>query len=162
MDSERLHDRVWYFRRWRRTYCEGRLLDKGEVGGSSPPRPTIQITSKYAAISTFHLFRESPSKNRFAKNLPKIGSPVRPIIEGVPKPPADLQYVNVRSAGRPGRGKKCRGLEGLARSVSSTTAGPVLLPVNTPQEWQLSAPTCTSMQMELRKNSRGASESVCP
>jgi hypothetical protein len=27
--------------------------DKGEVGGSSPPRPTIQITSKYAAILTF-------------------------------------------------------------------------------------------------------------
>jgi len=29
--------------------------DKGEVGGSSPPRPTIQITSKYAAILTFPL-----------------------------------------------------------------------------------------------------------
>jgi hypothetical protein len=27
--------------------------DKGEVGGSSPPRPTIQITSKYEAIHTF-------------------------------------------------------------------------------------------------------------
>jgi hypothetical protein len=27
--------------------------DKGEVGGSSPPRPTIQITNKYAAILTF-------------------------------------------------------------------------------------------------------------
>jgi hypothetical protein len=30
--------------------------DKGEVGGSSPPRPTIQITSKYAAILTFPPF----------------------------------------------------------------------------------------------------------
>jgi hypothetical protein len=30
-----------------------RYADKGEVGGSSPPRPTIQITSKYAAILTF-------------------------------------------------------------------------------------------------------------
>jgi hypothetical protein len=29
--------------------------DKGEVGGSSPPRPTIKITSKYAAILTFPL-----------------------------------------------------------------------------------------------------------
>ena len=28
--------------------------DKGEVGGSSPPRPTIQI-SNYAAILTFPL-----------------------------------------------------------------------------------------------------------
>src|ERR1700756_688724 len=30
-----------------------RYSDKGEVGGSSPPRPTIQITNKYAAIPTF-------------------------------------------------------------------------------------------------------------
>jgi hypothetical protein len=30
-----------------------RNTDKGEVGGSSPPRPTIQITNKYAAILTF-------------------------------------------------------------------------------------------------------------
>src|SRR5260370_21934087 len=29
--------------------------DKGEVGGSNPPRPTIQITNKYAAILTFPL-----------------------------------------------------------------------------------------------------------
>jgi hypothetical protein len=37
----------------RRTY--GRNTDKGEVGGSSPPRPTIQIPNKYAAILTFPL-----------------------------------------------------------------------------------------------------------
>src|ERR1700736_3713286 len=36
--------------------------DKGEVGGSSPPRPTIQITSKYAAILTFPLFGALPQK----------------------------------------------------------------------------------------------------
>ena len=35
----------------RRTYDLN--TDKGEVGGSSPPRPTIQITNKYAAIRTF-------------------------------------------------------------------------------------------------------------
>ncbi len=29
--------------------------DKGEVGGSCPPRPTIQITSKYGAILSFSL-----------------------------------------------------------------------------------------------------------
>jgi hypothetical protein len=46
--------------------------DKGEVGGSSPPRPTIQITSKYAAILTFPLPGDLPSKTRFAKNLPKV------------------------------------------------------------------------------------------
>ncbi len=36
--------------------------DKGEVGGSSPPRPTIQITSKYASILTFPLFGALPQK----------------------------------------------------------------------------------------------------
>jgi hypothetical protein len=39
-----------------------RAPDKGEVGGSSPPRPTIQITSKYAAILTFPLFGDLPQK----------------------------------------------------------------------------------------------------
>jgi hypothetical protein len=34
-------------------YSTIKAPDKGEVGGSSPPRPTIQITSKYAAILTF-------------------------------------------------------------------------------------------------------------
>ncbi len=36
--------------------------DKGEVGGSSPPRPTIQITSKYPAILTFPLSKGLPQK----------------------------------------------------------------------------------------------------
>jgi len=35
--------------------CYDLNTDKGEVGGSSPPRPTIKITSKYAAILTFPL-----------------------------------------------------------------------------------------------------------
>ena len=38
-----------------------RNTDKGEVGGSNPPRPTIQITSKYAAILTFPLSGKDPS-----------------------------------------------------------------------------------------------------
>ena len=36
-------------------YSTIKAPDKGEVGGSSPPRPTIQIASKYAAILTFPL-----------------------------------------------------------------------------------------------------------
>ncbi|HEY6386145.1 MAG TPA: hypothetical protein VIX91_10725, partial [Candidatus Acidoferrum sp.] len=40
----------------------GLNTDKGEVGGSSPPRPTIQITSKYAAIRTFPLFGDLDQK----------------------------------------------------------------------------------------------------
>src|SRR5260370_37423937 len=41
---------------------QSRKPDKGEVGGSSPPRPTIQITSKYAAILTFPLFGDLAQK----------------------------------------------------------------------------------------------------
>jgi len=39
-----------------------RNTDKGEVGGSSPPRPTIQIPNKYGAILTFPLFGDLPQK----------------------------------------------------------------------------------------------------
>ena len=42
--------------------------DKGEVGGSSPPRPTIKIISKYAAILTFPLSGNVSQKT----NLPTI------------------------------------------------------------------------------------------
>ena len=42
--------------------------DKGEVGGSSPPRPTIQITSKEAAILTFPLSGNTSQKT----DLPTI------------------------------------------------------------------------------------------
>src|SRR5882762_4873890 len=45
--------------------------DKGEVGGSSPPRPTIQITNIYAAILTFPfpgLFIKKPFCQIFAKS----------------------------------------------------------------------------------------------
>ena len=34
-------------------YSTIKAPDKGEVGGSSPSRPTIQIPNKYAAILTF-------------------------------------------------------------------------------------------------------------
>src|SRR5216684_3203620 len=43
-------------------YSTIKAPDKGEVGGSSPPRPTIQITSKYASILTFPLFGALPQK----------------------------------------------------------------------------------------------------
>jgi hypothetical protein len=43
-------------------YSTIKAPDKGEVGGSSPPRPTIQFTSKYAAILTFPLFGAFPQK----------------------------------------------------------------------------------------------------
>src|SRR5712692_9775471 len=43
-------------------YSTIKAPDKGEVGGSSPPRPTIQISSKYASILTFPLFGALPQK----------------------------------------------------------------------------------------------------
>src|SRR5260370_35524109 len=43
-------------------YSTIKAPDKGEVGGSSPPRPTIQITSKHAAILTFPLFGDLTQK----------------------------------------------------------------------------------------------------
>src|SRR6266446_2842804 len=49
-------------------YSTIKVPDKGEVGGSSPPRPTIQITSKYAAILTFPLSGNISKKT----NLPTI------------------------------------------------------------------------------------------
>jgi hypothetical protein len=61
----------------RRIYCEGRLPDKGEVGGSSPPRPTIQI-SKYAAILTFPLPGACSEKavcQKFAKSSSRLTLP---------------------------------------------------------------------------------------
>jgi hypothetical protein len=48
--------------------CAGLIPDKGEVGGSSPPKPTIKITSKYAAILTFPLSEDLPHKT----DLPTI------------------------------------------------------------------------------------------
>jgi len=47
---------------------QGLITDKGEVGGSSPPRPTIQISNKYAAILTFPL----PGNISKKTNLPTI------------------------------------------------------------------------------------------
>jgi len=43
-------------------YSTIKAPDKGEVGGSSPPRPTIQITSKYAVILTFPVIGALPQK----------------------------------------------------------------------------------------------------
>src|SRR5260370_15070758 len=43
-------------------YSTIKAPDKGEVGGSSPPRPTIQITNIYAAILTFPLFWDLAQK----------------------------------------------------------------------------------------------------
>src|SRR6266436_8532452 len=49
-------------------YSTIKAPDKGGVGGSSPPRPTIQITSNYAAILTFPLLGKISQKT----NLPTI------------------------------------------------------------------------------------------
>ena len=51
-------------------YSTIKAPDKGEVGGSSPPRPTIKIINKYAAIHVFPSKGELSSKTilpKFAK-----------------------------------------------------------------------------------------------
>ena len=68
--------------RSRRTYCEGPHPDKGEVGGSSPPRPTIQITSKYAEILTFCLSSDLPLKTDLPKICQKSDRRIRPLTMG--------------------------------------------------------------------------------
>jgi hypothetical protein len=60
---DRLSSRRKYY-----AYSTLKAPDKGEVGGSSPPRPTIQISSKYAAILTFPLAVNISQK----PNLPTI------------------------------------------------------------------------------------------
>src|SRR5260370_40810224 len=56
--------------------------DKGEVGGSSPPKPTIQITSKYVTILTFP-FRGISLKKPM--NFEQCDSPSNPR-----RPPPDM------------------------------------------------------------------------
>jgi hypothetical protein len=46
----------------RRTYYKGRIPDKGEVGGSSPPRPTINQPQCLCGHSRFCLSPEFPAK----------------------------------------------------------------------------------------------------
>src|SRR5216683_7157574 len=61
------------------TYSTPKAPDKGEVGGSSPPRPTI-ITSKYAAILTFPLsgnISQKPFCQKSAKSPSRLQLPVR-------------------------------------------------------------------------------------
>ena len=60
---DRLSSRRKYY-----AYSTLKAPDKGEVGGSSPPRPTFPITRKYAVILAFPL-----SENiRLKANLPTI------------------------------------------------------------------------------------------
>ena len=53
-----------------RTYCEGRNPDKGEVGGSSPPTPTIFFNG-----FLFPLRYRQPSMHR-----------VHPMVEAIDNP----------------------------------------------------------------------------
>ena len=57
--------------------------DKGEVGGSSPPRPTIHIISKYAVILTFPLFGDLPQKTVLSTVCQLYDWPDGSILRGV-------------------------------------------------------------------------------
>ncbi|SRR5437773_5082394 len=58
--------------------------DKGEVGGSSPPRPTIQITNIYAAILTFLLSGTCHQETVLPKICQKFELAIDPVFRGLP------------------------------------------------------------------------------
>jgi len=63
--------------------------DKGEVGGSSPPKPTIQITSKYAAIyfsQSARIYHQKPFCQKFAKSQSDLVVIVGDIPMGLSRP----------------------------------------------------------------------------
>jgi hypothetical protein len=74
-----------------------RYSDKSEVGGSSPPRPTITITSKYEAILTFPLAGvcfEKTICQQFAKSSSRLSLPsIRVVACGFPS------YWTIRATG---------------------------------------------------------------
>src|SRR5246127_3043282 len=90
-----------------------RNTDKGEVGGSSPPRPTIQITSKYAAILTFPLSWNITQK----PNLPTIcqlydwpdGTTLRALRPSGEGRTAGIDWAMSRSCPVPRRARQTRG-----------------------------------------------------
>src|SRR2546429_152835 len=57
--------------------------DKGEVGGSSPPRPTIQITNIYAAILTFLLSGTCHQETVLPKICQKFELAIDPVFRGL-------------------------------------------------------------------------------
>ena len=87
-------------------YSTIKAPDKGEVGGSSLPRPTIQITSKYAAILTFCLSSDLPLKTDLPKICQKSDSWITPLPMGFRSDQTSLnilretgaqEYVDVKS-----------------------------------------------------------------
>src|ERR1700687_5399135 len=102
-----------------------RAPDKGEVGGSSPPRPTITINSKYGAILTFPfrgLSLKKPICQLFANfrigrmALHRALRPSRMKAEW-------LASIRIMSRTLPyrveGRGRQCKALPDCARSGKS-------------------------------------------
>ena len=63
-------DKLRYF-----AYSTIKAPDKGEVGGSSPPRPTIQIASKYEAILSFLLSEDRSLKTNLSTICQLPGQP---------------------------------------------------------------------------------------
>ena len=62
-------------------YSTIKAPDKGEVGGSSPPRPTIKSPINTRLFSLLPSRGRAP-KNRFAKNLPKVRGVIRALGHG--------------------------------------------------------------------------------
>ncbi len=80
-------------------YSTIKAPDKGEVGGSSPPRPTIQITNKYAAILTFPFQGTCHQKTILPKICQKFEWAIDPVIRGAtmrdPHETSEVGYGNL-------------------------------------------------------------------
>src|SRR5713101_6476593 len=94
-------------------YSSIKAPDKGEVGGSSPPRPTIQITNKYAAILTFPFQGTCHQKTILPKICQKFEWAIDPVIRGVTmRDPHETSKVMLRCHVE-GRARQCKTLQGL-------------------------------------------------
>src|ERR1700730_10880624 len=106
-------------------YSTIKAPDKGEVGGSSPPRPTIQITSKYAAILTFPLFGDLPQKTVLSTVCQLYDWPDSTTLRGV-KTVREGQTDSIDSvmsrtlpSQLEGRARQCKTLQGCGTSGKS-------------------------------------------
>src|SRR5260370_7662321 len=81
-------DKLHYY-----AYSTIKAPDKGEVGGSSPPRPTIQITNIYAAILTFPVQGTCHQKTVLPKISQKSSRPYIP-ESGAFASPTRLKHPN--------------------------------------------------------------------
>ncbi len=109
-------------------YRTTKAPDKGEVGGSSPPRPTIQIISKHAVILTFPLFRDLPQKTVLSTVCQLYDWPDGTTLRSIR---LRRERCPVTSKDVQGSARHCKTVEGAGSHFQSVCGGVVQL-VRTP------------------------------